>query len=318
MIAILTDAATGGTFLNWTVHYLSGHTQYWNCNQNQLIPLTDNPITSLNAHNFVPNQPHSLTQFQDIIKSINLNHHTQFDTIYFHDFRNYNETQQAIISTQQITNKLIFLTQSSNSVLYHCSYAGRLASGNKWGSNGRYYSPDEKYDDFVDYFFSDSKKIWEELALTQVWDKREFIALNCDYTQVRSIKSLLDYSMPHFNVEVFDLWNTFDTLIPTLFKNLELEVDESRFDQWLYVYREWQKLHYSQQRFIWYFEKIINYILNGYSMDLEFLKLDICQEAAIQRELIYKHNFNFKTWQLTKFQNTKQLHELLEPNIHPL
>ena len=83
MIAILTDAGTGGTFLNWTVHYLAGHTQYWNCNQQQLLSLTDNPITSFNAHNFKPNQPCSSAQFQDTIKSISSHQHNQFATIYF-------------------------------------------------------------------------------------------------------------------------------------------------------------------------------------------------------------------------------------------
>ena len=53
-------------------------------------------------------------------------------------------------------------------------------------------------------------------------------------------------------------------------------------------------------------------------MDLESFELDIMQEAAIQRELIYKYNLNFKTWQLEKFQSTRQLHALLEPNIHSL
>ena len=51
-------------------------------------------------------------------------------------------------------------------------------------------------------------------------------------------------------------------------------------------------------------------------MDLERFNLDIFQEAAIQRELLYKHNLNLKIWQLEKFKNTKQLHNLLEPNIH--
>ena len=35
--------------------------------------------------------------------------------------------------------------------------------------------------------------------------------------------------------------------------------------------------------------------------------------------LIYKYGLNLKTWQLEKFpNNTKQLHELLEENIHPI
>ena len=53
-------------------------------------------------------------------------------------------------------------------------------------------------------------------------------------------------------------------------------------------------------------------------MDLTRFDLDVIQEAFIQRELIYKHNLNLKTFQLEKFINTQQLHNLLEPNIHPL
>ena len=53
-------------------------------------------------------------------------------------------------------------------------------------------------------------------------------------------------------------------------------------------------------------------------MDLEKFNLDLMQEAAIQRELIYNYSLNLKTWQLEKFTNTKQLHNLLEPNLHPI
>ena len=53
-------------------------------------------------------------------------------------------------------------------------------------------------------------------------------------------------------------------------------------------------------------------------MDLEKFNLDLMQEAAIQRELIYNYSLNLKTWQLEKFTNTKQLHGLLEPNLHPI
>lgn len=315
MIAILSDLAVGGTFLNWTLHYLSGHTHYWNCLQNQSIKLTDQPLTQLNSHNFKPNQPNSLDEFQDIIKSITPKDH-QFSTIYFHNFRDPNGTQQAVDITQNIADDLVFLTQSSNSVLYHYKYNSRINTPPKFTSSERANNSDERYEDFTDYFFGESKKIWQEQNLDQIWDKREFIALNFDTST--SIKPFLNYSIPHYAVDVFDLWNTFDTLIPDLFCNLKLTVDESRFESWKNVYREWQKLHRQQQRFIWYFEKIITYILNGYSMDLESFELDIMQEAAIQRELIYKHNLNFKTWQLKKFTNTQQLHNLLETNIHPI
>jgi hypothetical protein len=51
-------------------------------------------------------------------------------------------------------------------------------------------------------------------------------------------------------------------------------------------------------------------------MDLNRFNLDIVQEAAIQHILLYKHSLSIKTWQLEKFNNTKQINALLEPNTY--
>ena len=115
-----------------------------------------------------------------------------------------------------------------------------------------------------------------------------------------------------------DLWTQFDLTVIKLFKYLELGIDLSRWDHWLEVYTKWKKIHYQRIRFVMYFDTIIQYILQGKSMDLESFDLDIVQESAIQHILIYNHNLNLKTWQLTKFLNTQQLHALLETNTHPL
>jgi hypothetical protein len=53
-------------------------------------------------------------------------------------------------------------------------------------------------------------------------------------------------------------------------------------------------------------------------MDLTRFNLDLMQEACIQHHLIYNYNLNFKTWQLEKFSDTKQLHSLLELNTHQI
>jgi hypothetical protein len=95
-------------------------------------------------------------------------------------------------------------------------------------------------------------------------------------------------------------------------------MDEDRYQKWLPIYNIWKRNHTTGLRFSWYFESIINNILQGIDFDLVRFDLDIQQEAAIQHVLIYKHNLNLKTWQLTKFTNTKQLHQLLEPNTHDL
>ena len=318
MIAILSDPGVGGTFLSWTLHYLAGHNQYWNCDKMQLVDLPASPLTHINAHNFQANQPTSLATFQNIIKAIGSNHSDKFATVYFHDFRDSTETQQAVDIIQTCADKLILLTQSSNTILYTFKYENRGGTGTKFGCNTVSSSSDDAYKNFVDYFFTTSSKTWQDLQLTQIWDKREFIALNFDPLKITSIKPFVNYTTPHYNIDVVDHWNMLDTMIPDLFNNLGLVIDQSRVDLWLGVYREWQQIHRQQQRFVWYFEKIVDYILNGYAMNLEQFNLDIIQEAMIQRELIYQYGLNFKTWQLEKFQTTQQLHALLEPNIHLL
>ena len=64
------------------------------------------------------------------------------------------------------------------------------------------------------------------------------------------------------------------------------------------------------------FDDTMKCIVNGWYKELPELTFD--QEVIIQHALIYKHNLNLKTWQLSKFTNTKQLYQLLEPNIHDL
>jgi hypothetical protein len=97
-----------------------------------------------------------------------------------------------------------------------------------------------------------------------------------------------------------------------------MPVDQNRFENWMSVYGVWKNNHTKRLNFVNNFEIIINNIINGVDMDLSRFEFDLIQEAAIQHQIMYKHNLNFKTWQLEKFINTKQLHNLLEPNIHDL
>jgi hypothetical protein len=68
--------------------------------------------------------------------------------------------------------------------------------------------------------------------------------------------------------------------------------------------------------FCYNYKHIVDSVVNNwyYQIDLTFE-----QEVVIQHCLIYQHNLNLKTWELTKFpSNTQDLHKLLEPNIHPI
>lgn len=320
MIAVLTDPGVGGTFLTWSLHYLAGHKKYYHAKSNNWIDLPVNPLTNKNAHGFRPNQPTSADTF-DLIHSALLNQITDdFHTIYFHNFPG------SAVSLDTILRDVISnLKRDRSIVLYnkHClfnrSYKMRTSAV------GSYYDPLKKcttdreaLDDFISYFFKDSLETWKRLSLSDIWDEREFLALNLAVDETITILPNIDLSRENYMLDTMELYNTFDITVDHLFDYLGITIDKDRRAAWVPIYNQWRKMHYSRMLFVWYFDVIVDNIIKGNDMDLTRFDLDIVQEATIQHELIYKHNLNLKNWQLEKFTNTKKLHQLLEPNTHDL
>ena len=317
MIGILTDSGIGGTFLTWSIHYLRGDVNYFLAEKSKEICLIDNPLTSKNAHNFIPNQPNSgvdrglqkLYQMHDQLKTASNN-----SIIYLHEFDNKNDTITGVNFLSIHTDKLILVT-SKKYPLYHCKYTRRNGS---WICSNKFSTDNDViYKSFVTKFFLKSYEQFQDAGLTDVWDQREFIALNFDPYAIASIEDFFDCTNSHYVLDIAEFYN-FETHINYIFDYLNIEINSGRYSQWKKIYQQWQKIQQQSMLFVAYFDKIINYIIEGYELNLDKFNLDLVQEAAIQHELIYKHNLNLKTWQLTKFTNTRQLHNLLEPNIHPL
>ena len=242
--------------------------------------------------------------------------------MYFHNFREaevniFTDTQAAVDKVIPVATKLIVLTNQPKNSLYHKSLRSRILTYKLNNLTEINLSNEEQLDDYINHFFKESFIKWKELQLTNTWDKREFIALNFRKNAI-SIAPCIDLSVDHFDIDCLELFNTADAMISSLFDYLEIKLDTDRFFKWNQIYQSWRELHYNRLNFVWHFDKIIEYILKGYYLDLGRFDLDIVQEAFIQHELIYKHNLGLKTWQLEKFQNTQQLHALLEPNTHLL
>lgn len=320
MIAVLTDPAVGGTFLTWSLHFLAGHKKYYRAKIDQWIDLPADPVTSLNAHGFLPNRPINVDSF-NLIYSALLNKDTDdFHTIYFHNFAgstvSFDSDAADVISNLKCSHRIVLFNKHS---LYGRSYKRRSrVSWSRQDPSKKITTDDEALDDFISHFFQDSADLWKKSSLTDIWDLREFLALNLPIDKVVTILPNIDFSRDNYMLDTMELYNTFDVTVDNLFDYLGVAIDEDRRMQWNLIYNRWRKLHYDRMLFIWYFDEIVNGIINGHNIDLTRFNLDIVQEASIQQELIYKHNLNLKTWQLEKFTSTQQLHQLLEPNTHDL
>ena len=324
MIAVLTDPAVGGTFLTWSLHYLSGHENYFSAKTRTQCNLVADPLTAINSHNFAPNQPNTVDEFTEIFDTLTNQPTDTFHTIYFHNFIHTTESvdtnlKNSIDTLVQQAKKIIVVSTAKNSMLYHARYKLRSGDTYLWQQPEELVSdPDKIFNDFTEYFFSESLIKWNTLQLTAAWDRREFIALNFNFKKSLQIKPNIDPAVECYNIDTMDLFNTFDVTVKNLFEYLEIPIATQRWQSWCEVYNKWRQHHYNRLQFVWYFDTIINSILSGEDFDLTRFQLDLVQEAAIQHALIYNHNFNLKTWQLEKFNNTKQLHNLLESNFHEL
>jgi len=254
-----------------------------------------------------------------LLNSVNTD---QFHTIYFHNFDYSTESadpnMQAVLANLD-QDQLILLTLSDEHSRYQTRYRPRSGMSLSWSEPGQWLPGDQaSLDDYVNHFFGESAEVWREANLTDIWDQREFFALNGVYKDAPAILPNVNLDRPHYRLDTMELWNTFDSTVDLLFDALGISIAADRRAQWNTVYQAWRKIHYKNMLFVWYFDTIIDYIVKGHSMDLSRFDLDIIQEAAIQHELIYQHNLNLQTWQLEKFNNTLQLHRLLETNTHPL
>ena len=324
LVAIITDPGKGGTFLSWSLHFLAGHKQYFFARKKTFIDLISNPITDKNAHNFRPNQPNDYNTFQEVLGNLVNCKTNNFHTIYFHNFLEYPfsfespGTKQAISEVVSATDKFIVVTNQEKNLLYEKSFYGRsLPCSSLTDPTKRLTTDQERFDDFIECFFADSLDTWKKLNLTNIWDFREFLALNYRHHS-QTISSFIDLSKRHFDLDFLEWVNAGDLVIKDIFEYLETPLDQSRFLEWKKIYQLWKELHYQRLIFLWNFDKIVNYIVKGKFLDLLRFNLDIYQEAIIQHELIYKYNLNLKTFQLNRFENTLQLNSLLEPNFHNL
>lgn len=174
-------------------------------------------------------------------------------------------------------------------------------------------------DDFMDTYFAESKTSWEDVTNTP-WDRREYIALN--FRPFVALNPELAYDLStirHFKLTYANIYENLDEHIRSVFEFIGNDIDESRFSNWTAVYDEWRASVVDIVNWNRDFKKIVKGIVAGVDYDITRYNLDILREAAIFNELMYKHDLSIKGYGLEELpRNTKEIHDILEPNFHPL
>lgn len=336
----VTSQFSGGcTFLEWSIHWLAGHQYYYNVDKKKWIEIVNNPLvkTSVsNAHGHKKNHPSGLTATQKMIADllglpksytyslypvklhvdgcceqlgIDLQTLNQ-DSVWKEVSRYIDLDYKNMIANcihQNIPVAYVFFDQQSLPYTWNRRDLDRFMTKNQKAEH-----LDDLFLEFDQVFCHDEVNQWKTNIEDNVWDLRERIALN-----IRPFHFMISEVDDQFcyRIRCRDLWFDTEKVTLDLLDSLGLCLNHQRFSAWLPIVDVWQNIHREN---IWFPEnlaRIIDAVING--LDLPLPTLTLKQECIIQHCLIYRHNLNFKTWNLTNFpNNTLELHNLLEPNIH--
>jgi hypothetical protein len=338
-ISVASTHPVGCTFVDWSIHFLSGQTTYYHAESDQHVSLSQDPLTKLNAHNHNKNHPDGYDKIKSTVDQFNklpddvicsmyprqlfldvaaaqlnlslseLSDPTTFKTVCRYINDDFNKMFDLFDQTQ---TKLIFIPLDTRVALYHQNI--RVLE-RYMTSPGVPDSEQDIIDEQQELFFKNSIDHWKNLNLTNIWDVRERMALD-----IRPTHIVDDYGynlvFEHLCINCQELWNRTEHTLTRIMKYLELDIIPERLQQWLPVCKKWQAKQLDLLDFPINQPHIVKAIVNNwyYKINLTFQ-----QEVLIQHYLMYQHGLNLKTWNLSKFpSNTQDLHKLLEPNIHPV
>lgn len=313
LAGLLISHSAGGTFLAWSIYYLSGAESYFRAGLDAMSPVCDDPINlrEKNAHNFWPNFPRTKPDFDLYYNKLRAR--DDLNLLFWHENKEYG--QDDINDKLRDLDKILFVDIDRNSKKFFASLEGRVFDKKYIDPNKLDANWQEQHLAFLREFFSES--LTEFGSIESPWDHREFLALNLDWDAHDVISNHYDRSrFDHFYINNMDVWLRFDQILPDVFGYMGLEIDQSRLGQWSQVYSRWKMLHVNRINFCLYFDAMVDAIVRNINMDLTRFDLDVVQEGALLRSLMRKHGLTLRAYGLERFTNTQELHALLESNFH--
>lgn len=286
IIAITSALGVGGTFVDWSLHFLSGQSRYFSVADQSWIDLVDQALTHENAHQHKRNHPLGIDKVDHYIKMLSQTPH-ELHSFYMLD--DYFESTVNAPTTQLIEKchshqiPVVYLHVPQHLI----GYAWRKRNGITVDNNS-------------------------DVAL---WDQREQLAL--DFRPFDTSVLIPDIATTDSTVWIHceQLWQSPELVLREIMSKLSVTVVESRYSQWCKQADQWRQMQLSYTKFVRELDHIVAAIVNGWSHPLD--RLTLTQEAVIQHCLIYQHNLNIKSWGLDHFpNNTQLLHQLLETNHH--
>jgi len=312
IVGILGSSGCGGTFLDWTINYLSGATAHWTmyCDLNRrepnpafhashqpwidfarCTPVPDNPLLAQTAHRHAKTHPTRLT-LPRVLQAFAQHNPDPVQTFYYFDNLDADNpiTQHNKIIAQYPQVKFIPYTYTSHSVdIIFCMQLEKLPA-------------------MID--------LYAEGLDTDPWTRRELLSLS--YPSMIAGQTTAETILPHANSHSLNFDDFFYRLpdcMPQLFEYLGLTIDPVRWPGWLAVYQQYQKNNNTD--FFQNLDYIVECIVKNNKIDLSIYNMTFAKQVVLASKLLYNYNYTLKAQGLAEIGNcTQQWHSVLETNTY--
>jgi hypothetical protein len=310
IVGILGPSGCGGTFLDWSIHFLRGDTKHYtvvcdpNKDRSQILghhysSVCIDPLTGTTAHNHLKTHPNngSLQQVIDIFTQLPT---SDLHTFYYVDSMRSDQTQTAhnnIIQQNKNCYFLTYLFEPFDIDKIFCFQFEKISSIVK------------KFDNMLVY-------PTQKLSELPIWEQRELLSLyypKC--IQGQTINEIIDFYPNNFLINFSKTLNSLDHMILEILEFLRITVDNTRWDTWLTIYQQWKANN--NTNFFDELDTIIACILNNVDHDMTQYNMTFAREVVIASKLLYNHNKSLRSYNLEKIHpNTQHWHQILEENIY--
>ena len=310
IVGILGPGGCGGTFLDWSLHYLSGHTTNLVVNLDSELRETVlgqtvqtvvyNPLQHNTSHKHQKTHPNNLS-LEKIISIFQKNNCYDLHTFYYVESMSTDQTSSAhnnIVNSYPHIHFIDYVFAETDIDIIFCLQYEKIKKAQT---------------NFANIILNQTGKT---LVNIPVWDQREILSLyypGCLRSQTMMEKKhesknrlLLNFKdaffkLPHSMVEIFKL--------------IDRSIDRARWNHWLKIYHKW--LDSNNIEFFTDLDYIIDCIISNKSISLAKYNMTFAKEVVIASKLLYNHNMALRSHGISMLSdNTLQWSEILEKNIY--
>jgi len=312
IVGILGPGGCGGTFLDWSLQYLSGQQSTWfiEVDPNErskivsqsCVSISNNPLLKRTAHAHLKTHPNaeSIDTVIDIFKS-----QTSFDlhSFYYVDSMDVKQTQSThnqIISKHPDIKFITYnFTDTDIDIIFCLQYEKTFVQRNS-----------------IENLKFKISNITQSMAELPIWEKRELLSLYYPKSiRGQTVIEKIDPAPNLYQLDFVDMFENLDLTIDKIFQYFDISTHTERWKIWKEVYIMWK--HKNDLTFFKNLDTIVQCILEHKLHDLGQYNMSFAKEVVIASRLLYNHNIALKSYGISDLSNnTHQWSKIIEENVY--